>query len=157
MAHLHKNSILKTKIVQGNKVYELFIKPNEKLTIGRSPDNDIVVYDDAYPKKHTLIKCKKHSCTLNITPRMGGEIEYNDSRLNFKDLFAHDLLPKKGNYYNLQFSHGGSGSIRIADADIYFNYDGIKAQQLKGLPSYSWNKSYSKSLAKDLLFIRSLF
>jgi len=152
MANLHKNSILTAKIVQGNKVYEVIIKPNEKLTIGRSPDNDIVVYDDAYPKKHTLIECKKHFCRLNITTKMGGEIKYNDSHLNFRDLFVHDLLPQKGNFYNLQFTHGRSGSIRVADADIHFDYDGIKPQHLKGLPSYKWNKSYSKSLTRDLLF-----
>ncbi len=152
MANLHKQTLLTTKIVQGSKVYEIIIKPNEKLTIGRSPDNDIVVYDDAYPKKHTLIECKKHSCSLNISPKMGGEIKFNDSHLNFRDLFVHDILPKKGNFYNLNFTHGRSGSIRVADADIYFDYDGIKPQPLKGLPNYKWNKSYSKSLTRDLLY-----
>ncbi len=152
MASMRKHSILATKIVQGNKETELHIKPNKKLTIGRSPDNDIVVYSDAYPKKHTLIECKKDTCVLNITPNMSGVIEYKNSRLDFNDLFLHDLLPRKGEFYTLPFSHGRTGAIKIADTVIYFNYDGDGLQSLKDMPGYTWKQSFSKTFSKDLLF-----
>ncbi|HPG40338.1 MAG TPA: AgmX/PglI C-terminal domain-containing protein [bacterium] len=152
MAHTRKHSILATKIVQGNKEIELQIKPNNKLTIGRSPDNDIVIYSDAYPKKHTLIECKKDTCVLNITPNMSGAIEYKNSKLDFNDLFLHNLLPRKGEFYSLAFGHGRTGAIKIADTIVYFNYDGAGLQPIKDMPGYTWKQSFSKTFSKDLLF-----
>ncbi len=150
------SSILEAKIVQGGRVTQRYFGPKDKLTIGRSPDNDIIVYDDAYPKKHVLIECKKNTCSMKISPAMTGEIEFKGSKVTFNDLFVHNLLPQKGNFYNLEFTHGRSGSLRISDTDIFFNYNGHQPETLKGLPLYTWNKAIGKTFTKDLLY-KSLF
>jgi periplasmic protein TonB len=151
MGNTRKHSNLKLKVIQGNNVVERILQPSEKLTIGRSPDNDIVIYNDHYPKKHTLIECDRNECTLMIDKEMKGEIRHKESSLAFQDLITHKLLPKSGDFYKYQFTHERSGFLSIDDTNISFNFDGAEPL-LKNVPSYSWTKANAKSIGKDLVF-----
>lgn len=150
-----KKSSLRVKVTQGHSVIERSLGSKDSLTIGRSPDNDIVIFNDRFPKKHTLLKCDHDKCELYLTKDMRGEIRHKESRISLQDLVVQELLPKKGDFYNLQFSHGRSGYIRIDDANISFLYDGADTT-LKGVPDYSWAKANLRSIGKDGLF-KTLF
>ena len=155
MGNSRKHSNLKLKVIQGNKVIERVLQPREKLTIGRSPDNDIVIYNDQYPKKHTLIECEREECTLLLNEDMKGEIRHKGASLAFHDLITHQLLEKSGDFYKFQFPHDRSGFLTIDDANISFNFDGAEPL-LKNVPKYSWSRANAKSLTRDLPF-RLLF
>jgi periplasmic protein TonB len=151
MGITRKHSNLKLKVIQGNKIFERILLPNESLTIGRSPDNDIVIFNDHYPKKHKLIQCENKECTLLIDEEMDGEIRFKESSIALKDLIAHRLLPKSGKWYKFKFPHDRSGFLNIDDANISFLYDGA-SPLLKNAPGYSWHKANVKSMTKDLVF-----
>ncbi len=155
MGSSQNKTSLRVKITQGHSVIERSLGSKDTLTIGRSPDNDIVVFSDRFPKKHTLLKCDHNKCELYLTKDMRGEIRHQESQLSLQDLFVHELLPKKGDFYNLQFSHGRSGYIRVGDANISFLYDGADTT-LKGVPDYSWAKANLRSIGRDGLF-KTLF
>lgn len=147
----NKNSTITLKIKQGQKIIERSLKANDKLTIGHSPENDIVVYGEHLPRKHTLIECGRGFCRFYLNKSMRGEIRYGNSRLDLHDLVVQEVLPKRGDFYSLQFPHGRSGHINIGDTVISFLYDGADTS-LKGMPGYSWKKATGKALKHDLLF-----
>lgn len=151
MGKTRKNSNIKLKVVQGDKSYERILHANEPLMIGRSPDNDVVLYNDSFPKKHPLIQCNSKECTLLLNEAMDGEIRYKDSSLSFKDLMAHGLLPKSGRFYKFQFRHNRSGHINLDDARISFLFDGAEPL-LRDAPAYTWGKAITKALTKDVIF-----
>ena len=151
MGNTRKHSNLKLKVIQGNKIFERILQPSESLTVGRSPDNDIVIFNDHYPKKHTLIQCDNNECTFLIDEEMDGEIRFKESSISLKDLITHRLLPKSGKWYKFQFPHERSGFINIDDANISFLFDGAEPL-LKNAPGYSWQKANIKSMTKDMVF-----
>jgi len=151
MAAESKNSILTVQIKHGRRVLNQTLRHRDRLTIGRSPENDVVVYGESYPRTHTLIECGPGRCRLNLRAEMSGEISYKDSTLQFSDLFLQELLPKKGKSHTLSFSRGRSGVVRLGETEIAFNYDGA-AVSAADFPSYTWRAALKRSLFTDLTF-----
>ena len=151
MAHSRKNSVLTIKIEQGSKIVERSLRANDSITFGKNPENDIVVYGDAFPSKQTLITCEKDSCQVAVSDLVQGEVQYKNSVLKIQDLLLHELLPKKGNYHRLSVPHGRTGLLRLGDVTVYFIYDGHQPA-LQGVPGYSWKRATAKSLSKDLVY-----
>ena len=151
MSHSRKKSTLSLEIKQGSKTFERSLQAHEKLTIGHSPENDVIIYGEHIPKKHTLIECSGKNCRLNLDKNMSGEIRFQDSLIHFDDLLKHELLPQKGDIYNLDFPRGRRGLVNIADAQIYFTFDGLSKISSK-VPGYSWYKATTRSVTKDLIF-----
>jgi outer membrane biosynthesis protein TonB len=153
MSNRGKHSVVALKIKQGHRVVERVLGPNDSITIGRNPRNDIVVYGDDYPRSQTLLKCGKHACDLFLTPRISGDVTYQNSTLNLEDLITHDILPRKGNQYHLSLGHGRSGKLRVGDALVAFAYQKSRHTDLAAdEPGYSWGKDLAKALGKDLPF-----
>ncbi|MBN1996525.1 energy transducer TonB [candidate division KSB1 bacterium] len=144
-------SLVVVEIHQGHKKFKRSLKVNEKLTVGRSPDNDVILFDQSFPKKHTLFEIGHDICTLNLNDRMTGEICYQESRLSIQDLIIHDLLPVKGGSRSLKFTHGRTGHVQVGDVDINFEFNGTIADT-SGLDPYSWRQTFGKALSRDVLY-----
>ncbi|MBN1465122.1 energy transducer TonB [candidate division KSB1 bacterium] len=142
---------LNIKIKDAHGVFERTLAAREKLTLGLSPENDVIVYDSDYPKSHALIENRGSACLLYIHPKMKGAIRYQDSTLAFQDLITQNLLPHKGDFYILQFSSGRKGVIDIGETRVGFLFDGAPASDV-GLPVYTWHAAIRKAVAKDLVF-----
>ncbi len=142
---------LNIKIKDANGVLERTLAVREKLTLGQSPENDVIVYDSDYPKSHALIENRGSECLLYIHPKMKGAIRFQDSTLAFQDLIIQNLLPRKGNFYIFQFSHGRKGIVDIGETRVGFLFDGAPASDTS-LPAYTWQTAMRKTFAKDLVF-----
>lgn len=142
---------LSIKIQNQQSQLERTLAARDKLTLGLSPDNDITVFDSDFPKSHPLIEHNGSSCRLYIHPKMKGAVRYQDSTLAFQDLIVQDLLPRKGNFYILDFSQGRKGVVDIGDTRVGFLFEKAPIAS-SGLPTYSWGAATRRALAKDLLF-----
>jgi len=144
----HKNRhTLQVQIKDQRGVFHRLLRPGEKLSVGLSPKNDIVVFDSSYPKSYTFIELNGKTCRLLIHPHMRGGIKYQNSTLSFQDLIIQDILPQKG----MSFAPGRKGFVEIGDTKIGFLFDGAAVADTS-LPSYTWPTSLRKALGRDLLF-----
>lgn len=143
--------ILYIQIKDQRGTFQRKLLGKDQLTLGRSPENDIVVFDAEYPKRQTLLQCHKDSCSLYIHPKMRGGIKYKDSSLSFQDLMIQDILPKQGDFYVLTFSPGRQGIIHIDDTQVAFKLDGASPVD-SSLPSYTWKTAVRKALTSDMVF-----
>ncbi len=143
--------ILHIQIKDQRGTFQRKLFGKDQLTLGRSPENDIVVFDAAYPKRQTLLQCNKGSCSLYIHPKMRGGIKYKDSSLSFQDLMIQDILPKQGDFYVLTFSPGRQGIVHIDDTQVAFKLDGASPVD-SSLPSYTWKTAVRKTLTSDMVF-----
>ena len=150
MAHKNKHT-LQIKIKDHRGHFQRLLRVGEKLSIGFSPDNDIMVFDSELPKSHLLLECGSETCTLYIHPKMKGGVRYQDSTLAFQDLMVQDILPRKGAFYLFKFAPGRKGIIEIGETKIGFLFDGATARDAD-LPTYQWRTSLRKALTRDLLF-----
>jgi len=148
---LKNKHTLQIKIKDHRGDFQRLLHAGEKLSIGYSPDNDVIVFDDDLPKSHILIECENETCRLYIHPKMKGGVRYQNSTLAFQDLVVQDILPHKGAFYILQFAPGRKGIIEIGETRIGFLFDGATAADA-GLPAYQWQTSLRKALTRDLLF-----
>ena len=144
-------NILHIQIKDQRGTFQRTLYGKDQLTLGRSPENDIVVFDATYPKRQTLLQCNKESCSLYIHPKMRGGIKYKDSSLSFQDLMVQDILPKQGDFYVLTFSAGRQGIVHIDDTQVAFKLDGASPVD-SSLPSYTWKTAVRKALTSDMVF-----
>lgn len=149
------------KIEQAGKVFYRRLTNREQLTIGQSPENDVTLYGEQFPKKHVLF-ARKHNCVqLFLKNYIQGEVKRGDSRVGFNDLMVHGLLPAKGDNYFLSITSDRHGHLVVGDARISFAFDGAAAaaerhfapQDFKG---YSWLYATAKDLLADMPFKATL-
>ncbi len=144
----HKLTI---KIQDQQTQLERTLVARDKLTLGLSPENDVIVFDNAFPKSHPLIEHNGATCRLYIHPKMKGAVRFQESTLAFQDLIVQDLLPRKGDFFILDFSHGRKGVVDVGGTRVGFMFE--KAQITKStLPAYTWQAATRKAMSKDLLF-----
>lgn len=127
------------------------LRKGEQLTIGINPENDIVLVGENMPRKYVLFERRNSRCVLNLRPGMEGQVWADDSCLAFRDILAHNLLPKKGGSYILTVPPGREGFIKVGDAHIEFAYDELAPERIDA-PSYGWVKATTKATGRDLLF-----
>ncbi len=150
MAHRKKHT-LQIQIKDRRGAFQRLLRAGDKLSIGLAPENDIIVFDNAFPKSRPLIECDGKTCRLYIHPKMKGGVKYRDSTLAFQDLIVQDILPRKGDFYLLTFAPGRKGIIKIDDTEVAFRFDGVAASDA-GLPVYTWRAAVRKALGRDLVF-----
>ena len=150
MAHKTKHT-LQIQIKDQRGAVQRLLRAGEKLSVGLSPNNDVVIFDDQFPKNHPFIENNGNACRLYIHPKMKGGVKYQNSTLAFQDLIIQNILPRKGDFYVLSFAPGRKGIVEVGDTKIGFLFDGAEASDA-GLPSYTWRTSARKALTRDLLF-----
>ena len=145
-----KQHTLTLKIKDHRGTFQRNIDSAQKLTVGLAPENDIVIFDDEYPKSHVLLEHRKNRCVLYIHPKMRGAIRYKDSTITFQDLIVQNILPRRGDFYVLEFDAGRKGIVEVDNTRVGFLYDGTTTT--KSLPKYSWFAAWRRALSRDMLF-----
>jgi TonB family protein len=145
------NQSLKLRIEQNGQVTDRHLRGHEEFTVGRSPDNDVVLYGDKYPKRLRMFVPNGSGYELRLAEAAHGEVSYEESRLLFSDLLLHDLLPKRDGLPALPLTPGKSGHLILDDVRIDFNFDGANAEALQ-FGGFSPVRAFAKSLVDDPFF-----
>ncbi len=146
---------LLVKIEQSGKVSNRRLRKRDRLTIGQHPNNDVTIYGEHFPKRHALFEKKNNHFQLNLNKHMRGEVHAGESRLSFRDMIAHHLLPLKKDSFIYPITEGKKGIIVAGDAKITFQFiDSIQeaAQTLPKFKGYSWIYATFQDLGRDLPF-----
>ena len=151
----HTKISLVLRIQHSGRVDQKIIKDNDKFTLGQRPDNDLTLFGQEYPKKHTLFERRNGSIQLYLPGYVkDGEIRIDSSVLNIKDLMVHDVLPREKNNYVIKLSPNKQGFLTFGDTRIDFLFDRRKV--VRNVPShfsgFSWVNAAVKSLFSDLMF-----
>ena len=151
------NKQLYLRIEQAGRVYHHHLNDGTRFTIGKHPENDITVYGDQYPKKHTLFSRKNGHYELKLQQYMHGEVVAGESKLAFKDMIAHHLLTLKGDSFLYPVTQGKAGFIKVGDAKISFKVvsNGLQdpaTAELQKFQGFSWIHATMWELTRDLPF-----
>jgi TonB family protein len=144
-------------IEQAGKVSQVRLNHGDDFTIGKDPHNDLTIYGDEYPAKHTLFEKKNNHYQLSYQKFMNGEVEAGESRLRFKDLILHNLLPKKDESYFYPLTQDKKGYVVAGDAKITFQFVGADSEnpllaELRNFKGYSWTYVTFRNLVQDWQF-----
>lgn len=142
---------LKLRIEQNGKVTDRYLRGNEEFTVGRSPDNDIVLYGEKFPKRLRMFIPTHSGYELRLAENSRGEVVYDKSRLFFSDLLSHNLLPVRQGCPALPITPGKSGHLVLDDIRIDFAFDGVSAGTVQ-FEGFSPLRAFTKSLAQDPFF-----
>jgi len=152
MATGYKQLVL--NVVQPGKAQQFIIRPNQAFTIGQHGDNDLILFGQNFPKRHTLIHQKNGTYLVNIRPFIDGHISTNDSTLQIRELLKHDIIPRTDEDVVLKLNPGNRGLFTVGDARIEFEFRTVdeKIPVVFDTSVYSWQKAVLKGLFSDLMF-----
>lgn len=147
---------LRLRVNQGGKVSQRYLMANERFSIGRSSDNDVVLFGENYPRKHVLVFNNNNRTMLRIPKFANGEVWVNNSKLAIQDLTKHRLLPVHGDAFILPIFDGKEGYLNLSDStrvEFAFTQVSVTGQShLKPFDGFHWHKVFVKELTKDLYF-----
>lgn len=152
MAQSYKQLVL--NVVQAGKARQFVVRKDGTFTIGQRGDNDLILFGDNYPKRHTLISQKNGSYLVSVRPFIDGNISTNDSTLRIRDLIQHGVLPKRGEDFVLRLTPQNRGFLTIGDIKIEFEFKQVQAKQpiIFDTSAFSWQRAVLRGLVSDLLF-----
>ncbi|MDZ7266418.1 MAG: TonB family protein [candidate division KSB1 bacterium] len=142
---------LKLRIERNGEVRERHLRQKEALSIGRSPDNDIVLYGEHFPKKMQMFVPNGNGYELRLLEGCRGEVVQDNKRLDFTDLLSHGLLPKRDGYPCIALSPGKFGFVHLGDVRIDFAFDSTPVETLD-FAGFSPMQAFLKNLQEDGLF-----
>jgi TonB family protein len=145
------NKSLKLRIEQNGKVTDRHLRGNEEFTVGRSPENDVVLYGDKFPKRLRLFVPSNGGYELRLADDSRGEIVLEKSKLAFSDLLQHNLLPKRDGCATMPLTPGKSGHLILDSLRIDFNFDGAEAEAFQ-FDGFSPMGAFRKTLREDPFF-----
>jgi len=156
---------LLVRIEQGDSVIRCTLGRKDTLTVGQSPDNDITLYGDAFPRKHVLFDGRNNHFELHFNELMRGELVAGESRLRFEDVVAHDLLPRKRGHFSYSVTQGRKGIVQVGDAKITFQCaDATEVPAPASMPNFkgfSWTYTTLRQFGRDwqfkLIFVALVF
>ncbi len=147
---------LRVKIEQGEAVRHRTLTGNGSITIGRDPRCDVTVYGEDFPVKHVLFSGKNSHFQVNLTEAMQGEVIADRSRLTFKDMLVHNLLPRRGDKFAYPITNGKKGVVELGDTRISFQCSTEAASPRARFIGFSWSYATLRDLGKDLPFKATL-
>lgn len=142
---------LKLRIAQNGKVTDRYLRGKEEFTVGRSPDNNVVLYGEGFPKRLRMFVPTASGYELRLTENSTGEVVYDKSRLAFSDLLVHGLLPRREGCPALPITPGKSGHLVLSNIRIDFAFDGTAAETVQ-FEGFSPFRAFTKSLTQDPFF-----
>lgn len=147
------------RIQKSGKVNQRVLQEKDKFTVGQGLDNDLTLFGQEYPKRHTLFEKDNGFFKLYLPAYINdGQISVGESILNIRELMIHDILPKEKNNYVLKLSPAKKGYLTFGDTKIEFLFDRRKVRrhiQAK-FDGFSWVNAVMQGLFSDLLF-KSIF
>lgn len=148
---MKSNKNLKLRIEYNGKVTDRHLRGNEEFTLGRSPENDVVLYGDKFPKRLRMIVPVNGGYELRLAAEARGEVILGKSTLTLSDLVSHNLLPKRDGCLTLPLTPGKSGHLILDSLRIDFNFDNAEAAQLQ-FEGFSPMSALKKTLREDPFF-----
>lgn len=142
---------LKLRIAQNGKVTDRHLRGKEEFTVGRNPDNDVVLYGEGFPKRLRMFVPTNSGYELRLAENSFGEVVYDKSRLAFSELLLHDLLPKREGCPAVPITPGKSGHLVLSDVRIDFAFDGAPAETIQ-FDGFSPWRVFAKNMAQDPFF-----
>jgi len=142
---------LKLRIEQNGKVTDRHLRGKDEFTVGRSPDNDIVLYGEKYPKRLRMFVPTGSGYELRLADETRGEVNFEKSRFLLSDLLLHDLLPKRDGRPALPLRPGKSGHLILDGVRIDFHFDGGNAEVIQ-FDGFSPTRAFMKSMRDDPFF-----
>lgn len=147
---------LRLRVNQGGKVSQRYLLANERFSVGRSSDNDVVLFGENYPKKHVLVFNNNNRTMLRVPKFADGEVWVNNSKLAIHDLTKHRLLPVHDDAFILPIFDGKEGYLNLGDStrvEFAFTQVSVTSQaHLQPFDGFSWHKVFIKDLTRDLYF-----
>ena len=154
MAQIYKPLVL--NVSQAGQARQFIVREGGEFTVGQRGDNDLTLYGKNYPKRHKLFLQRNGGFFIKLRPYIDGKISLDDSTLNIKELFLHDVLPRKGNDYLVKLSPRKQGFLIVGDAKIDFEFKQIAVKPAAApafnMAAFSWQRAALKSLTSDLMF-----
>lgn len=152
MAQSSKQLVL--NVVHAGKARQAVVRKDGTFTIGQRGDNDLILFGEHYPKRHTLISQKNGAYHIRIRPFVDGNISTNDSTIRLRDLIQHGILPKSGEDFILRLTPQNRGFLSIGDVKIEFKFMqvSVKAPVVFDTSAFSWQRAVLKSFTSDLMF-----
>ncbi len=142
---------LRLRIERNGEVRERHLRQKEALSIGRGPDNDIVLYGERFPKKMQMFVPNGSGYELRLLEGCRGEVVQENKRLDFTDLLSHGLLPKRDGYPYIALTPGKAGYVYLDEVRIDFAFDNTPVETLT-FAGFSPTRAFFKSLREDGLF-----
>jgi TonB family protein len=139
------------RIAQNGKITQRTLNGKDDFTVGRSPNNDVVLYGEEFPKRLRLFAATNSGYELRLTGNSRGEIVYDKSRLAFSDLVVHGLLPHHDGFPALRITPGKIGYLLLGDVRIDFAYNGAASATLQ-FDGFLPLRAFFKSLTQDPFF-----
>jgi len=148
---------LRLRIHQGGKVIQRYLMSHEKFSVGRSSENDLVLFGESYPRQHVLLVYNNNHTLLRLPQFADGEVWINNSKLSIRDLMKHRLLPVHGGAFLLPLFDGKEGYISLGDSvRIEFAFTKVTVSggeaHLRPFDGFKWHKVFIQDLKKDLYF-----
>jgi len=148
---MKSNKSLKLRIEQNGKVVDRHLRGDEEFTVGRSPENDVVLYGDKFPKRLRMFVPVNGGYELRLADEAQGEIILGKRTLTFSDLLSHNLLPKRNGCPAMPLTPGKTGHLILDNLRIDFNFDSADAAALL-FEGFSPMGALKKSLHEDPFF-----
>jgi len=127
--------VLGLVISRGDRIIKRLIPEKDEVTIGQSPDCDIVLqHDSSVPQKHVMAVRRGEDYEFCINEQMDGKISAGDSTISLRDLRTCGFLGRRSHGYTFTVTKSKKGQIRIADITIHFGYFTPSPQQVLGEP-----------------------
>lgn len=145
------NKNLRLRIEQNGKVTDRHLRDKEEFTVGRSPENDVVLYGDKFPKRLRMFVPVNGGYELRLAEEARGEVILGKSTLTFSDLLSHDLLPKRDGCAAMSLTPGKSGHLILDSLRIDFNFDNAEAAA-PPFDGFSTLGALKKTLHEDPFF-----
>jgi len=145
---------IRLRIHQGKEVSQHYVMPQEIFTIGKSPDNNLTLYGENYPKRQILFSWKNNATFLHVPTYANGEVRFQNSTLLLAGLIQHKILPSHDGSMLMRLFDGKEGYITLGpDIRIEFAFDGVQMRpHLKPFKGFSWPYVMIKELAQDIYF-----
>ncbi len=149
----HKSDVLRIKIEDQDGPREIYLKSNKKYRIGHDTSNDLTVYGNHVPRKHTLFEGKGDHFILNVNDFMEGQISNDKSSLQIQDLIDYDLLPRKGKHFEIPIKPGKKGWVKVGPArlEFYFNNEIITSPD-DSVHYWSLYRRYLRGITNDITY-----
>ena len=148
---MKSNKNLKLRIEYNGKVTDRHLRGNEEFTVGRSPENDVVLYGDKFPKRFRMFVPRNRGYELRLAEATRGEVILEKSKLTFSDLLQQNLLPKRDGFATMPLTPGKSGHLILDSLRIDFSFDAAEAVAMQ-FDGFSPVAAFKKSLHEDPFF-----
>lgn len=150
-----KKLSLVLRIQNSGNVAQKIVHEKNGFSIGQHQDNDLILFGQNYPRKHTLITKKNGHYELFLPSYVkGGELREGDSTLNLKELVRHDILPRNKHSYIVKLTPQKQGYLTIGDTRIDFQFDFKKIIRpvIPKFAGYSWFNATINSFFADFTY-----